>query len=227
MDIKQLQDALGYQFQQPELLLQAVTHGSHKRGSKRHALDYQRMEFLGDAVLGMIVSEILYHSFPTEKEGELARRKAQLIAGSTLVEIASRWQLQHYMRLSLNAGESERAEASMVEDVLEAIIGAMYLDGGFAPVRQWVHAIWVPLAEASHQAPKDPKTALQEWTQARQLGLPEYVEIQRTGPSHAPVFVMEVRIQGLPPCQAEAASKRAASVLAAESMLQHIQRSVL
>ena len=220
-----LQQRIGYRFRQPELLQLALTHGSHRRRMKGAPCDdYQRLEFLGDAVLGLVVSELLYRTFPEEREGELARRKAQLIAGPTLVRIAGRLRLQEAMRVSLHAADSDRAEAALVEDACEALIGAMYLDGGFEAVKSWVTTQWQPEAAADHEAPKDPKTGLQEWTQARGLGLPDYRELGREGPPHAPIFTIEVTVPGHGGSQASAHSKRAASVEAAAALLAQLEK---
>ncbi len=205
----------GYQFSDPRLLELALTHPSvNKNGNN------QRLEFLGDAVLGMVIARMLYDLFPTEPEGELARRHAALVRGETLSQVARNLGLG--ADLAIAASEAKgggRENASNLEDALEALIGAMYLDGGLAAAEPFILTHWRTLAEQTIAPPKDAKTSLQEWAQARGLPVPVYTLIQSTGPAHAPLFVMEVAVQGFEPARAEAASKRVAEQMAADTLL--------
>ena len=213
-----LEEILGYHFHDRQLLTTALTHRSLAR--ERGDINNQRLEFLGDAVLGLVIADLLYHLFPSESEGDLSKRQVSLVNGEQLAVIAGTMQLGDYLRLS--AGEEEqggRKNPSNLEDVCEALLGALYLDGGLDAVRLVVTKFWRALAEAMQTPPKDPKTALQEWAQARSLPLPEYVVISADGPSHAPHFLIEVRVKGNAPLRGEAGTKKLAERLAATAML--------
>ncbi len=213
-----LEATLGYQFKNSNLLATALTHRSVARDSGD--INNQRLEFLGDAVLGLVVADMLYHLFPGESEGDLSKRQVSLVNGEQLAEIAGTMQLGEQLRLS--SGEDEqggRENPSNLEDACEALLGALYLDGGLEAVRAVVTKFWRAQAEAMRTPPKDPKTTLQEWAQGRSLPLPEYVVISADGPSHAPHFVIEVRVQGKAPLRGEAGTKKLAERLAATAML--------
>ena len=214
----ELESALGYHFREKKLLALALTHRSLVRDGGEAS--NQRLEFLGDAVLGLTIADMLYQLFPGEAEGDLSKRLVSLVNGEQLASIAQAMQLGDY--LSLSSGEEEqggRINPSNLEDACEALLGALYLDGGLDAARAVIHRFWQPHATAMKSPPKDPKTALQEWAQGRGLPLPEYVLISSDGPSHAPLFVVEVRVQGLAPVRAEAGVKKQAERLAAEKVL--------
>lgn len=219
--MKAVQDILGYRFTHENLLREALTHPSlNEQREDDQPLHYQRLEFLGDSILGAVVSDLLYRQYPGEPEGKLAQRKAALVAGSTLAKVMDGLQLAEHIRMS--AGEESgggRDSASIKEDVCEALIGAIYLDGGFEAAYDWVAQIWQPYVEALTAAPQDAKTSLQEWAQGRGLPLPAYNVLSQEGPAHAPVFVVEVQVEGETPQQAEASSKRQAEQRAAAKML--------
>jgi len=214
----ELETLLGYTFRDPALLSTALTHRSLVRDVGD--INNQRLEFLGDAVLGLVIADLLYHLFPGESEGDLSKRQVSLVNGEQLAIIATAMQLGDHLRLS--AGEDEqggRVNPSNLEDACEALLGALYLDGGLDAVRGVVNRFWQSQAESMKTPPKDPKTALQEWTQARGLPLPEYIVISAEGPSHAPHFIIEVRVSGKPPLRGEAGTKKLAERLAATAML--------
>lgn len=216
--IEALQQTLGYRFCDQALLTLALTHRSLVR--EGHASSNQRLEFLGDAVLGLAIAELVYELYPAEAEGDLSKRLVSLVNGEQLATIARAMQLGAC--LSMSAGEAEqggRENPSNLEDACEALLGAVYLDGGIAPVRALVRRFWLDVARTTTTPPKDPKTSLQEWTQARSLPLPEYALISADGPSHAPLFIIEVRVKGHAPVRAEAGVKKTAERLAAEAML--------
>ncbi|MDE3036903.1 MAG: ribonuclease III, partial [Pseudomonadota bacterium] len=192
-----------------------LTHPSAGRGKSN-----QRLEFLGDAVLGAVVARLLYDAYPAEQEGELARRLAALVRGETLTAVARGIGLGE--TLTLSAGE-RRDTASNLEDALEALIGAVYLDGGMAAAEAFILSRWTELSRNIVVPPKDAKTSLQEWAQARTLPVPVYALIESTGPAHAPQFTIEVTVQGYPPAQAQAASKKLAEQAAAEKLLETLQ----
>lgn len=209
-----LQQKIGYQFRDMSLLERALTHRSLGTGHN------QRLEFLGDAVLGLCIAELLYRLHPNEPEGDLSRRLVSLVNGEQLTAIATELGLSELLILSPSEEEQGgRSNASNLEDAVEALLGAIYLDGGLPAVQQVIEIFWRPHAEAMITPPKDPKTALQEWVQARGLPLPEYVVVSAEGPSHAPQFVIELRVQGAAPVQSTAGTKKIAERQAAQLML--------
>lgn len=210
-----LQKQLGYRFRDSSLLALALTHPSLNK-----QLSNQRLEFLGDAVLGLAVAEILYSLYPDEAEGELARRHAALVRGETLTEIARELELGRALTLSVSeAASGGRDAASNLEDALEALIGALYLDGGLEAAHGFINPLWTERAQNISAPPKDAKTALQEWAQARGLSVPRYQVVAQTGPAHAPEFTVEATLGEFAPERATAANKRAAEQLAAGQLL--------
>ncbi len=211
-----LEERIGYRFRDGKLLTLALTHPSVVKSPSN-----QRLEFLGDAVLGAIVARLLYDLYPNEQEGELARRLAGLVRRETLAQVARGIQLGE----ALHMGASEkggRDNPSNLEDALEALIGAMLLDGGMEAVEAFIVPRWKELAGRIEAPPKDAKTALQEWAQARGLPIPNYRIAATGGVAHAPRFTIEVTVEGHPPAQAEAASKRAAEQEAARLLLERL-----
>ncbi len=199
---------------------QALTHPS--MGMEKDGVIYnnQRLEFLGDAVLGMVVAEMLYEMYTQEQEGELARRFAGLVCGPVLEQIALSLKLDEQLILSDSEDANDgRQNSSNLEDVCEAMIGAIYLEDGFDVVKAFIYQHWKPLAESISEPPKDPKTALQEWAQARGLPVPDYKVIHQEGPSHAPRFTIQVEVQGQTPECATAGNKKQAERDAAEKLL--------
>ena len=212
-----LEDTLGYRFKNRLLLTLALTHRSLD-GTPSN----QRLEFLGDRVLGLVVAHLLFEAFPGEQEGELARRHAGLVSKEALAEVAKIIQLGDALRMS----ESEaiaggRQNLSHLEDACEALIGALYLDGGMDAAEPFIESYWKPMLLSVKTPPKDPKTGLQEWAQARGLALPEYVEINRSGPDHAPEFEIEVRV-GEHTARGVAGAKRAAEQAAAARLMESL-----
>src|SRR6516165_10658850 len=186
--------AIGYAFKRPELLDQALTHPSalapaHRRRAHRQqpaTRGYERLEFLGDRVLGLVVADLLWHRFADEPEGLLTRRMAQLVRRETLAGIASALGLGPYLVLSPAEAAAEAAtNPGILADAMEALIAAIYLDGGFAAAACFVRRWWEPLIAGMERPPRDPKTALQEWAQGRGLALPTYALVATSGPDHA------------------------------------------
>jgi ribonuclease-3 len=210
---------LGHDFARLELLTEALTHGSKGEGS-----DNQRLEFLGDRVLGLVIAEALLARDPAAREGQLAPRLNALVRKETCAEVAQSVDLGAALRL----GRSEmltggRRKTALLGDAMEAVIAAVYLDAGLEAARSLILRLWGPrLAEASRQG-LDAKTALQEWAQARGMGPPVYTDLSRAGPDHAPRFRVEVRLADGRAAEAEAASKRAAQQGAAEALLAHVE----
>lgn len=220
-----LGERLGHAFAEPALLQEALTHPSAVQGRER-ARSYERLEFLGDRVLALVLAELLFVRFPQEPEGALAKRLAVLAQRETLAEIALALDLGPALRLapSEEAGGG-RGNPTALGDALEAILGALYLDGGKPAAEQLIRRFWEPFLEGAAEPPQDPKTALQEWAQARGLPLPCYREVERSGPPHDPVFTIEVSVAGEPPAGAMGRSKRAAERAAAEALLAQVRRA--
>lgn len=221
-----LKQILNYTFKDVSLLEEALTHPScDDRDDAGRVRNYQRLEFLGDSVLGMVISEMLLAHFPHESEGHLARRKSFLVSGKTVSSVVSALQLENYIRLSDSEAQNRGAQnRSVQEDVGEALIGALYLDGGIKAAQSFIVAHWQERLQMLEDAPKDAKTALQEWSQAKNYGLPEYKVAEREGPAHAPVFTVEVTLANGVMAQAKAGSKRKAEQIAAEKLLQQVEK---
>lgn len=217
-DLSALEERLGYRFKDIALLEQALTHNSFVTGRK-HASN-QRLEFLGDRVLGLAVAEMLFASFPGNLEGELSQRHTALVRNETCVEVAQLLNLG--MHLKLGPGERNSGgerNHSILGDACEAIIGALFLDGGYEPAKKLIERYWRPLMQASAQAPRDAKALLQEWALGRGLPVPSYREVERTGPDHKPVFRVALELPGILPVEGVGPSKREAERAAASQML--------
>ena len=207
---------LGHDFADPALLETALTHPSFVgRGSD----SYERLEFLGDRVLGLAVADLLMELYPAENEGDLARRYALLVDRDSLAQVAGELGLGDWLRMTQGeAAAGTRGSASVLADAMEAVIGALYRDGGFEVAAKVVRRLWAPLAGARLEPPKDAKTVLQEWAQARALSLPVYRVVSRTGPDHALHFTVEVSVTGHAPARGEGRARRAAERAAATAL---------
>ncbi|MBS28410.1 MAG: ribonuclease III [Alphaproteobacteria bacterium] len=204
-----VEQALGHRFSDRTLLEQGLTHASAEAG-----YSYERLEFLGDRVLGLVVAGLLLARFPDEDEGEIGRRFSALVQADTLSEIGGQLGLADHVRAA-----SGVVNDSILADVVEALIAAIFEDAGMDVAAEFVRRHWELRIDAVTAPPQDPKTALQEWSQARARGLPSYHDIGREGPDHAPRFTVEVHVDGAEPVQATGASKRAAERDAAAIML--------
>lgn len=217
---KDLEKALGHRFKNQQMLEVALTHAS-VRGDKGKRSDNERLEFIGDRVLGLAIAEHLNERFPDGSEGDLARRYNRLVRGEACATAARAIDLGAYLILSdSEAGSGGRAKSTILADAMEAVLGAVFLDAGFAPARTVVHRLWESLLEDLPAVGVDAKSALQEWAQGQGLDLPQYVDIAREGPDHAPRFTIEVRISGREPARGQGASKRAAEQAAARTLLE-------
>ncbi len=215
--------ALGHRFADPALLRQALTHRSQLKGRGGGLGSNERLEFIGDRVLGLIIAEWLIERFPSEREGGLGRRLAHLVNRATLAGVASRIGLPD--ALIVPASEEAtgvRCRDSVLADACEAVIGALYLDGGLAAARAFVRRHWAEEVERMAVAPRDPKTALQEWAQARGLALPTYRTIAAEGPSHRPRFTVSVTVGGVA-ADAVGITKREAEKTAAAALLARLE----
>jgi ribonuclease III len=216
-NLDELLNKLGYRFENPALLDEALTHVS---APKADGQSYQRLEFLGDRVLGLAIADLLYRTFPGAPEGELSRRLAELVRRESCAEIAIAWDVGPYLKLG--AGEAhagERRNQTILADVCEAIIGAAFLDGGYEAARDLVERAFQPLLEAPRRPLRDPKSALQEWAQGRGLPPPTYSIVEQTGPDHAPKFRVMVKVKGAETEFGLGTSKRIAEQAAARSLL--------
>lgn len=214
---------LGYHFSRPELLVRALTHGSAASASRP---DNQRLEFLGDRVLGLVIAEALFSADRKATEGQLAPRFNALVRKETCADVARTVDLGAVLRL----GRSEmlsggRRKEALLGDAMEAVLAAIYLDGGLDAARAVILRRWRALIDTVDADARDPKTALQEWAQAGGNPPPAYTEIGREGPPHAPVFTIEVRLADGRSTTASAGSKRAAEQAAARTLLEQVTQS--
>lgn len=217
--ITDLEETLRYSFQSPELLRNALTHSS--RGE---AKNYERLEFLGDRVLGLVVADLLYSTFPNEKEGDLAKRLASLVQGKTLAQLSSRISLGEYILFSDAEAAAGGAENDhILADVFEAVIGAMYVDGGFAPCQKVITEHWQDVLHTMKEPPQHPKTAIQEWAQSKGLPLPIYEIAGQSGPDHAPVFEIRLLVKGHEPILASGKSRAEAEKNAAKDFMSGVK----
>jgi ribonuclease-3 len=217
-----LEQKLSYRFKNPALLEQALTHSSRSA-----AANNERLEFLGDRVLNLVMAQALYQTFPSENEGQLAKRHAALVQGQMLGVIASVVSLGDYIVMSdaeRTAGGAEKE--NILSDAMEALLGAIFLDGGLEPARDIILRLWGDNIATLADAHQDPKTELQEWVQARGLPLPSYEIVGRSGPDHAPVFEIELRVQGYDPIIAEGPSRRQGEKTAARRMLSVLKKEI-
>jgi ribonuclease-3 len=215
---------LGHRFARPQLLEQALTHRS-AADPKRAQLDSnERLEFLGDRVLALLMAEWLSERFPEEREGDLGKRLGMLVARDSLAKVAESLGLRGMLRVPESEGRSGlRERANVQADAVEALLGALYLDGGLEPARALVRREWERLMGADHRPPVSAKSRLQEWTLGRGLGLPEYRLVSTSGPSHQPFFVVSVTAAGRE-AEGMGESKRIAEQAAAESWLAGLGR---
>lgn len=218
-NIKGLETALGYQFKSRALLDRALTHASI-RSDQSKGEDNERLEFLGDRVLGLAVAELLLERDPKASEGALARRFNRLVRKETCARVGRNLGLGALLLLSSAEDESGgRDKDTILADATEALLAAIFLEAGFAVARDVIRSLWSALADGLPDAVADAKSMLQEWAQGQGLPLPRYVEIERKGPDHAPVFTTEVSIDGKKSARGRGASKRAAEQAAASAML--------
>jgi ribonuclease III len=215
----ELQTKLGHRFSDREKLEAALTHSS-----TRSEKNYERLEFLGDRVLGLVMADILFETFSDEAEGGLAKRHAALVQGQALSDIAQEIDLGSAMILS----EAERTAGgheneNILADAMEAVLGALYLDAGLDACDELIKKLWKEKIHVMTEPPIDPKTALQEWAQGRGLPLPDYELVSKEGPDHAPTFEVKVTVEGYPPRLSSELSMRKAEKRAAAALLAYLE----
>jgi ribonuclease-3 len=212
-----VEERIGRKFRERALLIEALTHAS---ASERSRKDYERLEFLGDRVLGLVIAEHLFNTFPNESEDALAPRLNALVNRDACARAAKRVDLGDSLILSHSESKSGgRQKETILADACEALIAAVYLDGGMEAARDFIILAWAEEFGSTDEAPKDPKTALQEWAAQRRRPNPAYDVVARSGPDHAPHFIVEAKVEGLDPLRGEGGSKRDAERAAARALL--------
>jgi ribonuclease-3 len=221
-ELETLQQEIGYRFADADLLRRALTHASANEATGKDAglSTYQRLEFLGDRVLGLVIADMLVEEYPSAPEGELSRRLARLVSGETCARVGRELALDRYMIVDGNVLKSgSKAATGLHGDICESIIGALYRDGGLEAARGFIEAQWNDRVRSMTGPLRDAKTELQEWAHRREFPTPRYEEISRKGPDHAPTFQVDVVIEGIEGARASGGSKREAEHKAAEAVL--------
>lgn len=214
-------DKLGYTFSSLEGLSEALTHASASR--HRHLKHNERLEFLGDRVVGLILADLLFKQFPNSDEGELAKRHAALVSRDALLKVAKSLALEDHLKRSASfAGYGQRHKKSSLSDACEAVMAALYLDGGYEDVYRVVERLWAPLITQVQVIPEEPKSRLQEWAQGQKLGLPQYYLESKSGLEHEPLFKVRVSVGDHLEARGAAPSKREAERRAAQALLEKI-----
>ena len=217
--IAQLEERIGYTFNEHARLVRALTHASATKNSGEVA-HYERLEFLGDRVLGLCVAELLFDAFPDAPEGELSVRLNALVSGKACAEIADEIGLHDFIQAGADVKQlTSKRMRSVRADVTESLIAAIYLDGGLVAAKKFVHQFWNQKLQGAGGAIRDSKTALQEWAHVKTGATPAYRVIKRSGPDHDPTFIVEVEIQGTEGAAGRGKSKRAAEQAAAQAVL--------
>lgn len=217
---ERLEARLGYRFADRELLVRALTHSSALAPTRRIERSYQRLEFLGDRVLGLAIADILYRRLPRANEGELSRTLNTLVRKESCALVARRLELGSEIVLGDSEARMGGAEKdAILADVAESLIGAIYLDGGLGHAYAFIEREFGDLVDPDGETRADAKTTLQEWAQARGSAPPTYSEVARSGPDHAPIFTISVGIEGFEPTVASGPSKKFAEHAAAEAFL--------
>ncbi len=219
--ITTLQNIIHYAFKTPVLLEKALAHPSAMPRNK----DFERFEFLGDRVLGLCVANLLLKAFPEEPEGHLAKRQAYLVSKEVCQIVAKQIQLEDYIHVIYDKGAHASNMMAILADAVEALLGAMYLDGGLAACEGFVQRHWSDVSHREKTPPKDAKSALQEWAQKRGKSVPVYTLVNADGPSHQPMLIYSVAVDGLPIFKGEGGNRRTAEQIAAKAALSYIEIS--
>lgn len=223
-DLEIIQTKIKYTFKNSDLLIEALTHPSASYQDGEIQKNYERLEFLGDSVLSLVITELLLERFPNETEGDLAKRRSYLVSGEVLSLIAQNIGMPNHIIMSRNEENcGGKDNKQILENTVESLIGAMYIDGGIQPCENFIVAQWEK--ELSSTPPIDPKTFLQEWSQAKGYGIPHYSTINTQGSDHRPMFTVSVSVKDMPSFSAEAQSKKAAEKKVAQLMIDYITNS--
>jgi ribonuclease-3 len=212
-----LEKVIGYSFKKPSLLQSALVHPSFQKKAR----DFERLEFLGDRVLGVVIARWIFDEFPKESEGDLAKRLASLVRKEACEWVSNEIKLPTFMRVAKNEANSA---TSIYSDAVEALIGAIFLDGGLESAENFILLFWRPLFEKYKQPPKDSKSSLQEWAQSRNKTVPQYTTIRVEGPPHSPHFVVEVTVDDIGAICGEGNTKREAEHVAATLFLEKYKK---
>ena len=217
---RRLGEIIGYRFGDEARLARAITHSSAGRQEGGH---YERLEFVGDRVLGLLIAELLFERFPEATEGELSVRLNALVNADTCAAVADEIGLHEFIVTGTDVKRlTGKRMRSVRADVVESLIATIYLDGGLEPARAFVERYWSERADGEHSARRDAKTELQEWAHARHLAAPEYRVIDRSGPDHEPTFTVKVSLDGEERATGRGRSKRIAEQEAAEAVLREV-----
>ena len=218
--LKELERRIGYKFSSPQYLSRALTHASATKHSK-HGHQYERLEFLGDRVLGLVVSELLFETFPDAAEGELSLRLNALVSGKTCALIADQINLHEFIRTGADLKHlTSKRMQGVRADVIEAVIASIYLDGDLAAASKVVRELWGDRLFLADAARRDSKTALQEWAHSNKCGTPTYELVNQLGPDHDPVFTVKVMLENAESAEGTGRSKRSAEQSAAQIVLE-------
>jgi len=221
--VTSLETRIGYHFADHALVEHALTHVSALKGPRNPARSYQRLEFLGDHVLGLVISDMLFRAYPRANEGELSRRLADLVRKEACADVARAIDLGAAIKLGGSEAQGGgRRRTTILADVCEALIGSIFLDGGYAAAAEFIERFWRERMLTPIRPLRDPKTLLQEWAQGRGLPTPHYREVARTGPHHSPEFRVVVELPEREPAEGMGGSKRAAEQAAAAEMLARV-----
>jgi len=223
-DRSALEERIGYKFADKAMLERALTHISALSGGpQKRSESYQRLEFLGDHVLGLVISDMLFRAFPKANEGELSRRLADLVRKETCAEVAKAMDLGPALKLGNSESHAGgRLRSTILADACEGLVGAVFIDGGYAASEALIGKFWKERMLKPLRPLRDPKTMLQEWAQGRGLPTPAYKELARTGPHHDPKFRVAVVLPDKPEAEGTGSSKRAAEQAAASAMLTRV-----
>jgi ribonuclease-3 len=213
---KKIKVKINYEFKSIFLLVDAASHPSFNFKKKND--NFERLEFLGDRVLGIVVADFLYNNFIKESEGDLSQRLSVLVSGKTLLKVSHSIDLENILYLINNVRIEGKIANSILVDSLEALIGAIFLDGGFKKAKKFVINNWRMLILEYKNPPKDPKSLLQEWSMANSYKMPDYVNYSKIGPDHSPIFSVKVIIQDFGEASGKGTSKKLAEINAAENL---------
>ncbi len=223
VDLKALAGRIGHEFHRAELAVEALTHRGalDRRADLKAAYPYgnERLEFLGDRVLSLAMSQQLLSRFPTEGEGQIARRYAVLVSAKVLAEVAGEIGLANFL---IGQRSAAPPTAAILADAVEALLGAVFLDAGFETAARSIERLWGARLESSEIAERPAKSQLQEWAQGRGLALPSYRQVERSGSEHEPLFTVEVSVKGYPPAHGRGPTKREAESAAARALLEQL-----